>query len=880
MRWLSQLHMRFLMLFKRTDAASSLDNELRFHIDRQIAENLAAGMGPEEARFAAIRAFGNPALLRDQTRVTWSWNSLESLLRDVRYSIRTLRRTPGFTAIAIVIIALGIGANVTLFTVVRSVLLKPLPFPEQERLMMIYEQPKDHPEAFNSVAGGIYAEWRDQNRTFSDLAIMNRGQLSLSGDGGQLPENVGGLACSWNLMKTLGVQPAFGRDFNSADDNPSANGTVILSWSLWQRRYGGNPAIVSKIIHVNGNPYTVIGILPAWLDFPSARTQIWTPVYHAMPAKTMSAISSHQFEVVGRLNAGVSGKQALEDLSMISLRIHNAHLNDPFVQPGAKGRPLLEDQVGSLRQPLYILLVATGCLLLIACLNVANLMVARTAARSRELAIRSALGGGRWRLLREMLMESLLLSAAGGAAGIALAFAGVEWLIRTRQDMSRVQNVHIDTVVALFAVGLILFCALSSGLISGWSACGKQVLTTLSESSRSVSASRGRTTLRKALLSVEVGLTVLLLIGSGLLLKSYQRLRFLDLGCVTQDVLRMQLFLPEGRYNSPALRAGFYGKLLTQVRALPGVEAAGLVSVLPGQGYGGDWGFKIAEHPPLPQGTGQTAINRWIDPGYFASIGIPILRGRTFSNNQQLDNGNEVVVSQAFVQRYLPGEEPLGKHVRPTAFDKDFTIVGVVGDVRVDSRPPQPMQYYPISIGRAGSANLVIRSTGDVTQLALPAQRAIQKLDHDMPVSDVMTMEQLRGKTTVDASFNATLLTAFAVLSLLLAAVGLFGVLSYVVAQRTSEIGIRIALGAQREHVLRKVLFDGMRPALFGLAFGLAASAAAVRLLRSMLYQTQPLDPAVFTVVAATLLCVAVLACLVPAWRASRLDPMQALRTE
>lgn len=880
MRWLSQLQMRFRMLLRRNAAAASLDNELRFHIEQLTTENLAAGMSPEEAHSAALRAFGNPALLREQTRATWSWSGIESLLRDIRYGLRTLRRTPGFTAIAIVVMALGIGANVALFTVVRSVLLKPLPFPDQDRLMKIYEYPKDHPEAFNSVAGGIYGEWRDRNRSFSDLAIVEDGQLSLSAEGGQLPENVTGLVCTWNLMRTLGVRPALGRDFNSADDSPSANATVILSWSLWQRRFAGDPAIVNKTLRVNGNPYTIIGVMPNWFSFPNAATQIWAPAYYVQSPKTMSTISNHQFEVVGRLKPGVSGKQALADLSMISLRIHNEHLNDPFVNPGANGLPLLEDQVGKLKQPLYVLLAATGCLLLIACLNVANLMVARTAARNRELAIRAALGGGRWRLLREMLMESLLLSAAGGGVGLLMAFAGVQWLVRTRQDMSRVENIHIDAVVALFAVGLILFCALASGLISGWSACGKQVLTTLTESSRSVSSGRSRTTLRKVLLSVEVGLTVLLLVGSGLLLKSYQRLRFLDLGCITQNVLKMQVLLPVGRYSTPAQRADFYSQLLTHVRALPGVEAAGLISILPGQGYGGDWGFKVVEHPPLPQGAGQTAINRWVDPGYFASLGIPILRGRTFGDNQRLDNGNEVIVSEAFVRRYLPGEEPLGKHVRATAFDKDFTIVGVVGDTHVNSLPPRPMQYYPISMGRAGNANLVIRSTGEVTQLALPVQSVIQKLDRDLPVSDVMTMDQMRGKTTVDASFNATLLTVFAALSLLLAAVGLFGVLAYVVAQRTGEIGIRIALGAQRDHVLRTVLADGLRPALFGLVLGLAASAATVRIMRSMLYETQPFDPAVFAVVAATLLSVAVLACLVPAWRASRLDPMLALRTE
>jgi len=407
------------------------------------------------------------------------------------------------------------------------------------------------------------------------------------------------------------------------------------------------------------------------------------------------------------------------------------------------------------------------------------------------------------------------------------------------------------------------------------------VLSALQESSRSVSGGSARTALRKALLMLEVGLTVILLIGAGLLLKSYERLRSADMGCITKGVLTMHLGLPDARYATGAPRANFFDTLLQRVRVLPGVDAAGFISAVPGQGYCGDWGFTIVEHPPLPQGKGVFAINRWADAKYFAAMGIPILRGRTFDDGKRLDAANEVVISESFANQFLPGEDPIGKHVHVEYNHRTSVVVGVVGDTRyVIGEKPEPMQYYPLNAGVETVGTLVIRSSRDVEQFALPVQRIVAQMDHDLVVSDVLTMNQLLGKNTFDQSFNATLLTAFATLSLLLAAVGLFGVMSYIAAQRTTEIGIRIALGAKREQVLRKMLMDGLRPALLGLVLGLAASVAAAKEIASMLYGTEPLDAAVFAGVSGTLLVVAALACLVPAWRASRLDPMQALRTE
>ena len=864
---------------KKRDA--DLERELRSDLELEEEEQQERGISREEARYAALRALGNPTLIHEQTRAAWSWNWLESLARDLRISLRTLLRTPGFAVIAILVMALGIGANVALFTVVRGVLLKPLPFQDPNRLVMLSEGAlrEDDAAGSNLVSGGMYGEWKKENRSYSSLALAQGIRVGLSGSNGQLPEKLNSALFSWDMLRTLGVQPALGRDFMQADDSPAANGTVLLSWGLWKRRFGGDPAILNQTIELDAQPYTVIGVMPAWFDFPSPSTQLWTPVYHDKPEEQVTSFNQHMFSVVGRLKPEVSAAQGAADLSVISQRIHNEHLNDPFVFQSAKSRPLLEHIVGEIKKPLYMLLGATCCLLLIACLNVANLLVARAAARRKELAIRTALGGSWLRLMRERLMECLMLSAAGGALGLLLAIAALHWLTRTRHDMSRVESIHIDGVVAAFTVGVIVLCSLFSGLIAAFSASDKRILGALHEASRSVGAGGARATLRKVLLTVEVGLTVILLVGAGLLLKSYERLRSADMGCLTQNVITMHLGLPDARYATPAQRANFYDTLLDRVRALPGVDAAGFATVVPGQGWGSDRTFTIVEHPPLPQGSGLTALYRWADPKYFGAMGIPILRGRTFDGGKRLDAANEAVISQSFASQYFPGEDPLGKHLR--ARGQNAVIVGIVGDTRYAiGETPRPVQYYPLDAGVETVGTLVIRSRHDREQFALPVQRIVSEKDRDLPVSDVLTMDQLLGKSTQDQSFNTTLLVTFASLSLVLAAVGLFGVMSYIAAQRTTEIGIRIALGAKREHVMRKMLLDGMRPALFGLAVGLTASLEASRLMRDLLYEIKPLDPAIFAAVAATLLAVAAFACIVPAWRASRLDPMQALRAE
>jgi putative ABC transport system permease protein len=776
--------------------------------------------------------------------------------------------------------ALGICANVTLFTIVRGVILEPLPFRDPSNLVMLYETKmhKEDAPGYNVVAGGVYSEWKKHSQSFSTLGIMSDSRVGLSGSHGQLPEKLVSAQFSWDLLPALGVQPAFGRNFTQADDSPSGNNTVILSWQLWKRRFGGDAGILNQTIYIDAVPTTVIGIMPAWFAFPEAATQLWQPVSHERPEEEMTSLSNHMFQVVGRLKPGVTQAEAVAELSLISLRIHNANLSNPFIFTAANSRPLLDHMIGEIKRPLYILLGATACVLLIACLNIANLLVARGAARQKDLAIRAALGGGWMRLMRERLIESLLLSLFGGIIGVALSRVAFEWFVRTRPDMSRVENIHFDAVVAAFTVAVIVFCALISGLIAAFNARSNNNLNLLQESSRALSPGRAKASLRRTLLSAEVSLTVVLLIGAGLLLKSYDRLRSTDIGCLTQNVLTLHTGLPDARY-SPAARVNFFDSLFDHVRALPGITAAGFVDGVPGQGYLGDNTFNIVEHPPLPQGKGQFALDRTADPGYFEAIGIPILRGRIFNPSLRLNDADEVVVDQLFVDTYLRGEEPIGKHIH--ARNKKFVIVGVVGSTRFGiGENPLPTFYYSLKGGTQPFGTIVIRSNEDVGHFALPIQRIVSEIDRDLVVSDVLTMDQLLGKSVLDASFNATLLLAFAVLSLILAAAGLFGVLSYIAAQRTSEIGIRMALGAQREQVLRLMLIDGMWPAVIGLGIGLLASAGSVRLLRSMLYQTQPLDPGVFAAVAITLLVVAAIACMLPAWRASRLDPIQALRTE
>jgi putative ABC transport system permease protein len=583
------------------------------------------------------------------------------------------------------------------------------------------------------------------------------------------------------------------------------------------------------------------------------------------------------------LKPDVSLANAMSQVEAVQFGMHLQNLNAPVAEDVAS-RTLIQDLAQDVKKPLIILLCAVTCLLLIGCLNVANLMVARSAARQKEIAVRRALGARKMTLIREQLVESLLVSLAGGITGVLLSLTATEWLVTTWTDLPSARSVHADGVVLAFACALFISAALLAGLLPAVSSTGKQGIAALQASSRSAAGSQARTALRKTLLTVEIATTVVLLIAAGLLLKSFWRLRTTDVGCATDGVLTMGYSLPAKKYDSPEKMNAFNENLLEQVRAMPGVRAAALGSIVPGAGVAGDDSFTIPEHPPTAPGTAlPDALSRLADPGYFSTLQIPLLNGRFFTSEDRAGHPKTVIISHQLAQQYFLSEDPLGKHLHVAARgDADYEIVGVVADTLYQvGQPVKATMYFPVLNGEIQEGlTLAVRTASDPLSFSVPIQKKIAELDAELPVSDVLTIQQIIERSLGNVSLSASLVLGFAVLSLILASVGLYGVLSYLTTQRTAEIGVRIALGAQREEVLRLMLGDGLRPALYGLTLGLAASVGAVRLIQSMLYGTRPLDPAIFASVTASLLIVATVACLVPAWKASRIDPMQALRTE
>lgn len=885
MRWIEQLRMRALMMFRRKNQSARLNQELEFHLEQQTAENLARGMSALEAREAALRSFGNPTLTREEARSTWSWNSLEKVWRDLRYGLRTLRRAPGFAILAISVMALGIGATTSLFTIVRSVLLRPLPFHEPEKLVMVYEHflRDNGNNPYNQVASGVFYDWRAQTHGFDDMAAWRWWGCNFAGEHQELPEVVAAAAGSWNFFSVLGVQPVLGRTFTPEEDRPDAGRVVLLSWSLFQRRFGGDRAIVGRQVRVDSNLYTVVGVLPEWFTYPAPRVQLWVPYAGTYTPEQLQMPDMHQSYVVARLKPDVGVEAAMQQVKAVQAQIHAAHLTQPVAED-ALYRPMMDDVVKDGKTPILMLLGAVGCMLLIACLNVSNLLVARGAGRRKEVAIRGALGGSRLTLIREQMTESFLICVLGGTLGVLLSFWATQWLAHNWRDLPRSDAIRIDAFVLLFSILLVFLCALIAGLLPAVASTGKGLLTVLQDSSRSLGGSKSRAGLRRVLLTAEISLTVTLVVSAGLLFKSFVHLRTSDLGCLTDRVLTMKYGLPQQQYTKPEMVNAFNEGVLERVRRLPGVLAAGMVSVAPGAGWGGDFVFTIPEHPQQGAMLDQDALVRTADPGYFSAIGIPLLRGRLFTEQDRLDRTHYVILSRQAAAQYFPGENPLGKHIAMISAKETSEIIGVVGDTLHDvGEPMKPTMYFPILSGnyeRSSNPTVVVRAAGDPLLLSVPVQKQIGALDPSLPVYKILTMSQIVGEATAGQSFSATLVLGFAGLSLLLAAVGLYGVLSYMVSQRVTEFGIRIALGAQRSEVLRLVLLDGLPPVVIGLLIGSAGASVAGMLIKSLLFGTQPADPTVFAVMTASLLFTAALASGVPTIRACRIEPTQALRME
>ena len=882
-----KFYMQIRMLFGRDRAAERLQDEIRFHLDRQISENIASGMSPEDARRAARRTFGDPGLVSEQVRATWNWYTLDKLIRDVKYGVRTLLRSPGFAIVSVLVMALGIGATTSLFTMVRAVLLRPLPFRDSGNLVVLYEHFRDvkSGSGFNAVAPGDYRDWRSQTHSFEDMVAMRGYGGIVSGVQSELPEVVQSAGGSANLFPLLGVTPAYGRLFTEAEDQPQAEPVVLLTWSFFQRRFAGDPSIIGKQIHLDTIPATVVGVLPNWFNYPDARIQFWMPYAQTFTPGDYGMHDGHQSMVVARLKPGVNVGTATREVSTLQYQMHLAFASKPVAED-VWSRPMIDDVVKDVKTPLLVLLGSVVCMLLIACLNVSNLLVARAAARRREVAIRGALGGSRLALIREQMTESLLISVAGGGLGLLLSLASTQWLAAHWRNLPRADTVHMDGWVFVFALGLVAATAMLAGLLPAISSTGRDSLSALRESSRSIGGSASRARLRKMMLTAEIALTVTLLAAAGLLFHSFVRLRTADLGCRTDHVLTMKFGLPEIQYNTREKVLLFHESLLERVRRLPGVSGAALVSTAPAAGPEGDRVFTILERPAPSYSIQYVALTRTADPQYFSVMQIPLLRGRVFTEHERLHNDRFIVVSRQFVNQYLAGNDPIGKHVRSGWDDKvdNYEIIGEVDDTLYDvTKPVSATMYFPILSGipnRTSEATIVVHTSVDPLAISTPVQQQISALEPELPVYDALTMDQILNKTTASQGFAANLVLAFAGTSLLLAGIGLYGVLSYLVTQRSVEIAIRIALGARRPEVLRVVLVDGLKPVLFGAAAGVAGAAVAGSLIRSMLYGASPYDPLVVAGMVGCLLFTAVVACVIPAWRASRVDPIQTLRSE
>ena len=601
------------------DLKEELDSVVQMHTD----EHLRAGMNREESRRRALLEVGGVEQVRQAVRDGRSFPWLEGWARDAKYAIRTLLRVPGFSVVAIAVMAIGIGASVALFTVVRSVLLRPLPFPHPDRLVALYSQgDRSKPDSEGDyVASGDFYDWQKASHGYEQMAIWRWSGYNMSGAGGELPEFLNAGSCSWNLFATLGASPAVGRLFTQDDDHTGAGRTAILSWSFFERRFSGDPGILGKTLRLNSQNYTVIGVLPASFQFPDPKIQLWVPW---QVAESRVAIFSHYIHiahVVARLRASASGTAALQEISAVEYGLYTRFRGSGPMEQGVIAKPLLEDMVGDVKMPLYVLLAAVVCLLLIACLNLSNLLVARSATRRREMAIRSALGSSRLSLIRQQLTESVLICLSGGALGLLLAVGATEWLIKHWTELPRGYDVHPDGLAIVFALVITLLAGVLAAAPPAISSTSAAILAALQEGSRGIGGSLGRASLRKWLLTAEVALTVVLLIAAGLLFKSFVRLRAVDLGCTTKNVLTMNYFLRGDQYSKPEQIVGFDTQLLERVRHLPGVEAAGLTNVVPGDGYYGNYEISIPEHPAAAPGEHHFVAYRTADPGYFSAIG-------------------------------------------------------------------------------------------------------------------------------------------------------------------------------------------------------------------------------------------------------------------
>jgi len=885
MKALMRLRNLFRNFARRGSAGRELDAEVLAHLDLLADEKVRAGMPAAEARRAARIELGGVEQMKEEVREVRSGVWLEQLWQDTRYGARMLRRNPGFTAVALVTLALGIGANTAIFSVVNTVLLRQLPFAQPDRLVTIAEIDSDTPEPLTVDFPTTY-DLRARSRLFQSMSLLRSGGGALA-EGGE-PERLSGVRVSYDFFDTLGVKMTLGRTFRPEEDRPDNRHFVILSHELWVRRFGSDPNVIGRVIHLTDSAFTVVGVLPA--DFraqliPGAEEL--PEIYQSLgyDLKDASACRGCQhLRLIGRLKPGVSVASASAELNSIMKGIASEHPTGYARDTGVRVKSLRDRVLGRVGTALWVLLGAAGFVLLIACSNVANLMIARATGRNREMALRSALGAGRRRLTSQLLTESLLLALAGGAAGVALAWWGTRLLVSLAPvEIPRLNELQADTTVLLFALGASLLTGLLSGLTPALRAAHVNLNDALKESGKTTEGRR-RHNVRNTLVTAQIALAFVLAVGAGLMAKTLFRLLDVNPGYDAHNVLTLGTYVYGEHYHKNENELGYYQQVFARLRALPGIESVGMVSTLP-LGNFDRRGFHIQDRPEVNESDAPSVDAYSVTPDYFRVMRIPLRRGRVFTDQDVATSEHVAIISESCAKSIFPGEDPIGKHIQLGGRDEKkpwATIVGIVGDVRQYAldRPSLMEAYIAQAQDLSFGYWLVARTTTDPRQMERSVRAAFYDVDKTQPVFDVKPMEDYVAATLAERTFTLALLALFGLLALTLAAVGIYGVVSYLVNERTREVGIRMALGAERRDVLAMVLRQGLGLVVAGLAAGFAASLFLARLLVSLLFEVPPTDLATSVAVAALLAAVALVACYVPARRASRVDPLVALRYE
>ncbi|HEX5603761.1 MAG TPA: ABC transporter permease [Pyrinomonadaceae bacterium] len=810
-------------------------------------------------------------------------------LQDVRYAFRMLLKRPGFTVIVVLTLALGIGANTTIFSAIDAVLLNPLPYKDPERLMVVWETNKQlGPEMWDRNEGAIgnFLDWRSRNQIFDQLGALFDTSMNLTGVGE--PQRIQSCVVTTNFFQVLGVQPMLGRSFVPESETPGSPFTVIISHDLWQRLFNSDTSVIGKSLTLNAHQVEVIGVMPPGfeLQFPITRhVDMWVPFVIDVADPDYHDRGHNFLYTVGRLKQGVSQEQAQTEMNLIAGQLQQQY-PETNAEKGVRVVPLHKQLVGNVESYLYMLFAAVGFLLLIACANVAGLLLARVTARHREVAIRIAVGASRWRLIRQLLTESVILSALSGLLGLLLAYGGVKLLVSlTPSEVPRLHEIGLHVPVFLWTLAISVVTGVLFGLAPAIQASRPDLNTALKESSGRNPGSFQGSSLRNLLVVSEVAVALLLLVGAGLMTKSFLRLQQVDPGFDATNVVSMNIALPTSKYREPQLLT-FYDQLFERVKNLPGVKSVAAINPLPLGNSNVSNRFVVEGAPFVALADRPFAGTRVVTPDYFQTMSIPQLKGRSFTEQDREKTPNVIIVNEALASRYWPNQDPIGK--RLGLFEEDpgkqewREIVGVVGNVRSKALEIEvmPEVYFPYRQIPENFMNLVVRTASDPVSMVPAIRSQVLSVDKDQPVSDIMTMEQRVAKSVAAKRFVMSLLGAFSILALGLAAVGIYGVMAYLVTQRTQEIGVRMALGAQKRDVLRLVVGKGMVLAVVGTAIGLVASLALTRLMRSLLFEVTPTDWLTFVIVSAVLLIVALLACYIPARRATKVDPLVALRYE